>query len=345
MKATGWTPSARLKQIAIERAQPLSASLELTYRCNWRCVFCYNPRHHDKRGLSGREWLGVLDDLRALGTLYVSLTGGEPLTHPEFFAIARGVRERAFALRILSNAALITDKVADKIADLNPIAVETSLHGSRPETHDRATATPGSFTAFFRGLDRLQERGVSVVVKTPLTRLNEDEIEAIHTLVEARDVPWRLDSVLTPRDDGDLGPLAYRASPPAVENVYRRLAAVGQLPHEERSKGGVNCGVGRTTIAIDPEGNVYPCIQWRKAPMGNVRETALRELWPGADGRREAAAVSRAANDKLVESGGAMAVFPFCPALAYQNTGDPLQPDDRHREEAEMAERVRRSTG
>ena len=95
--ATGWTPSARLKRIAIERAQPLAASLELTYRCNWRCVFCYNPRHHDQRGLSGAEWIGVLDELRALGTLYVSLTGGEPLTHPEFFAIARGVRERAFA--------------------------------------------------------------------------------------------------------------------------------------------------------------------------------------------------------------------------------------------------------
>ena len=90
--ATAWTPSARLKQMAVERAQPLSASLELTYRCNWRCVFCYNPRHHDRRGLSGAEWVGVLDELRALGTLYVALTGGEPLTHPEFSAIARGVR-------------------------------------------------------------------------------------------------------------------------------------------------------------------------------------------------------------------------------------------------------------
>ncbi len=345
MTTTGWTPSARLKRIAIERAQPLSASLELTYRCNWRCVFCYNPRHHDQRGLSGAEWLGVLDDLRALGTLYVSLTGGEPLTHPDFFAIARGVRERAFALRILSNGALITEKAADEIAGLNPMAVEMSLHGSRPETHDRATATPGSFDALVRGLDRLRERGVSVVVKTPLTRMNEGEVEAMQALVEARDVPWRVDSVLTPRDDGDPGPLAYRASPQAVERLYERLAAAGQLPQEERSKGGVNCGLGRITIAVDPEGNVYPCIQWRKTPMGNVRETPLRELWPVAEGRKEAAAVARAANDRLVDSGGAVAAFPFCPALAYMNTGDPLRPDDRHRDEAEIAERIRRSTG
>ena len=141
-----WAPSARLKQVIRERAQPLSASLELTYRCNWRCVFCYNPRHHDRRGLSGAEWLAVLDGLRELGTLYLTLTGGEPLTHPEFLAIARGARQRAFALRIFTNGALVTDAMADEIAALRPMAVEMSLHGEKAETHDRATATPGSST-------------------------------------------------------------------------------------------------------------------------------------------------------------------------------------------------------
>jgi MoaA/NifB/PqqE/SkfB family radical SAM enzyme len=340
-----WKPSARLKQIALERAQPLTASLELTYRCNWRCVFCYNPRHHDQRGLSGAEWLAVLDELRALGTLYVALTGGEPLTHPEFPVIARGARERAFALRILTNGALITERAADEIAALRPMAVEMSLHGSQAETHDRTTATPGSFGALFRGLDRLAERGVPVVLKTPLTCLNESEVEDMNALAEARGVPWRLDPVLTPRDDGDTGPLAYRASAGAVEGIYRRLADVGQLPHEERSKGGFNCGLGRTTLVVDPEGNVYPCIQWRKTPLGNVRATPLRELWPSSETRVEAAAVSRAANDRLVATGGSLASFPFCPALAYQNTGDPLEPDERHREQAEIALRIRGSTG
>jgi AdoMet-dependent heme synthase len=343
--AGSWTPSARLKKIALERAQPLSASLELTYRCNWRCVFCYNPRHHDRRGLSGEEWLGVLDELRALGTLYVALTGGEPLTHPEFFAIARGVRERAFALRILSNGALITERAAAEIAALGPLAVEMSLHGSRAETHDRATATPGSFDAMLRGVDRLLERGVSVVLKTPLTRLCEDEIEPMHALAEARGVPWRVDPVLTPRDDGDRGPLDYRASPQAVERMYRRQAAAGRLPDEERVKGGVNCGLGRTTLAVDPEGNVFPCIQWRKSALGNVRETPLRALWPTAEGRTEAAAVARAANDTLVAAGGPLAAFPFCPALAHQETGDPLGLDGRHRALAELVDHIQRSAG
>jgi MoaA/NifB/PqqE/SkfB family radical SAM enzyme len=342
--ALGWTPSARLKQVALERAQPLAASLELTYRCNWRCVFCYNPRHHDRRGLSGTEWLAVLDDLRALGTLYVALTGGEPLTHPEFLAIARGTRERAFALRILTNGALVTEALAAEIAVLRPLAVELSLHGATAETHDRATATPGSFDAMLRGLDRLLSRNIGVVLKTPLTRLDEAEMEGMRRIADERGVPWRIDPVLTPRDDGDAGPLAFRASAEAVERMFRELKALGQLPQEERAEGGTNCGLGRTTIAVDPEGNVFPCLQWRRAPLGNVRETRLREMWTGSPERLAAASVARSANDRMVEAGGALASFPFCPALALQRTGDPLLPDDSHREQAEAAERIRLGT-
>ena len=336
-----WTPSARLKQIALERAQPLSASLELSYRCNWRCVFCYNPRHHDLRGMPTERWLGLLDELRELGTLYVALTGGEPLAHPDFLRIARGVRERAFALRILTNGALVTAALADEITRLLPMAVELSLHGACAATHDRATATPGSFEAMLRGTDRLLERGVPVVLKAPVTRLNEDELEDMLLIAGARGVPLRLDAMLTPRDDGDLGPLAYRASPAGVARMYRALGAQGLVPSEERVMGGTNCGLGRTTLAIDPEGNVFPCLQWRRASLGNVREAALAVVWRGSEERERAAAAARAANDRLAAADPVLSAFPFCPALAQQLTGDPLEPDAAQLEQAEIAHRAR----
>jgi len=339
--ALAWTPSARLKQVALERAQPLSASLEITYRCNWRCVFCYNPRHSDLRGLPTERWLGVLDELRELGTLYVALTGGEPLTHPHFLTIARGVRERALALRVLTNGALVTEELAAELALLRPMAVELSIHGANAQTHDRATATPGSFEAMLRGLDRLLRERVSVVLKAPLTRLNESEMEQMQQIAADRGVPLRLDPVLTPRDDGDAGPLAYRASPAAVERLFLALGAQGQIPNEDRVAGGVNCGLGRTTLAIDPEGNVFPCLQWRRAPLGNLRDTSLLGIWRESEERAAAAAVARTANERMRGAGAVLAAFPFCPALALQRTGDALQPDETHLEQAEAAARAR----
>jgi MoaA/NifB/PqqE/SkfB family radical SAM enzyme len=146
---------------------------------------------------------------------------------------------------------------------------------------------------------------------------------------------------MTPRDDGDKGPLQYRASPAAIERMYRKVAAIGRLPQSSRNEGGVNCGLGRLTLAVDPEGNVYPCLQWKKSALGNVREMRLKELWRTAPLRRQAADVARAANGAMLALGPAAASFPFCPALALERTGDALRPDERHMLEAEIAHRLR----
>ena len=236
--ALAWTPSARLKQVALERAQPLAASLELTYRCNWRCVFCYNPRHHDRRGLSGAEWLGVLDGLRAPRHALRRPHRGRA-AHPPGVPRHRPRRARARLRPAHPDQRRARDRARwpARSPPSDPLAVELSLHGATAATHDRATATPGSFDAMLRGLDRLLARKVGVVLKTPLTRLNEAEMDGMRRIADERGVPWRVDPVLTPRDDGDAGPLAYRASPEAVSRMFRELAALGQLPHEERANG------------------------------------------------------------------------------------------------------------
>jgi MoaA/NifB/PqqE/SkfB family radical SAM enzyme len=334
----GWF---RVKQRALALAQPIGAYLELTYRCNWRCVFCYNPRHFDRRGLDGAEWTEVLDDLRELGTLTVTLTGGEPLAHPQFAAVARAARDRRLGIRLFTNGALVSEELADVIAEIRPLAVEMSLHGARAETHEHATGVTGSFEAMFRGLERLKRREVPLVVKSLLTRLNEHELDGMIALAARWGVDHQLDAAISPRDDGDDGPLDHRASPDAVALMFRRTAEQGSLPSAGREPGGVNCGLGRITVAVDPEGEVYPCLQWRHSSLGNVRVTRLRDIWQGSEAREEAAGVAVAANEAMRSRGGALARFPFCPALAAQHTGDPLEPDEAHVARARIVDRLR----
>ncbi|HEX9189691.1 MAG TPA: hypothetical protein VGB87_21630, partial [Vicinamibacteria bacterium] len=69
-------------------------------------------------------------------------------------------------------------------------------------------------------------------------------------------------------------------------------------------------------------------------------DTPLPEMWARSTERAHAAEVALRANERLLEAGGALATFPFCPALALQRTGDPFRPDDDHRERAEIAARV-----
>ena len=331
-----------MKQHALANAQPLAVYLELTYHCNWRCVFCYNPRHTDVRPMSATEWIAVLDDLRTLGAFTLTLTGGEPLTHPEFFSIAGAARERGFAIRIFTNGALIDGMAADRIAALHPESVQLSIHGATAGTHDLATRHPGSFFEMWRGIDHLVGRDIRVSLKSSLTRLNEHELEDLIDLVAGRGLPLHIDPALTPRDDGDPSPLSYLPSPDAVRRLMRKQLVAESLHKVERVEGGVNCGLGRLTTAIDPEGNVYPCIQWRKSSLGNVRQSPLRELWKNSPVREEAAAVATAVNDHLIRIGGPLSEFPFCPALADQRTGTVFEADEGIRDRADLAATIRR---
>lgn len=316
---------ADLSDRANRREQPLSAFLELTYACNLRCVFCFNPRHHDLVGLSVDEWRDVLDGLRGLGTLHVTLTGGEPLTHPEFFTIAEAARSRFFALRIFTNGALVDGETAARLSDLYPAGVELSLHGANAPSHDYVTGRTGSFDALLRAVRELQARDVPLVLKTPLTRHNELDILAMVALARRLCVPYQIDPRLTPKDDGDLSPLAHSASPAGADSVRATVDARGPAPEERKRRlGEPNCALGRSTLAVDPEGNVFPCIQWRQTALGNVRDAPIGELWRFSPARREAAEISVRANDHVVTLGSSSGSGGFCPALAFQESGDSL---------------------
>ena len=117
------------------------------------------------------------------------------------------------------------------------------------------------------------------------------------------------------------------------------------------------CQAALDQVTLDALHRQAPCQPWphwtayrtTKLFLLNAYEhtgevKALRELWQTSEERVAAAGVARTANDRLVQAGGALARFPFCPALAEQGTGSPLEPDSQHRARAEMAERVRNST-
>jgi MoaA/NifB/PqqE/SkfB family radical SAM enzyme len=333
-----------LEQLALEKGIPLSAHIELTRRCRWRCLFCYSThgRPIPSRVLRLDEWIRILDELRVLGTLSIAFTGGDPLEHPAFFEIAEAARARAFALRILTNGSRLGGDVPDRVAALRPLSVEMSLHGSSAAAHDAVTRREGSFAEVWSAAAALRERNVPILLKTLLTSLSAPQLDEIIELAARRGVPLRVDPMVSPCDDGDRGPLRFRPPRRAVERLMGRLAEEGRLPTVRRRRPNqLNCGVGRTTIAIDSEGRVYPCPLWRAGSLGDVRARSLPEMWRDSPVREEASAVSVRANEMLREAGGALARFPFCPAFAHKITGDPLGLSPAFTASARAAEKAR----
>ncbi|HEX8155397.1 MAG TPA: radical SAM protein, partial [Thermoanaerobaculia bacterium] len=80
----------------------MSVLLELTYRCNLDCFFCYNDLGLRGKPLAFAQYETLLRELAAMNVMTVVLSGGEPLAHPDFFRIGALARELGFVVRIKS---------------------------------------------------------------------------------------------------------------------------------------------------------------------------------------------------------------------------------------------------
>ena len=103
----------RLLLEAEERFIPLEISLELTHRCNFSCEHCFVPDHAAPDNVPTPRLMSVLEELADMGTLFITLTGGEVFARSDWHAIARRARDLGFSLRLFSNGALVDESVAD----------------------------------------------------------------------------------------------------------------------------------------------------------------------------------------------------------------------------------------
>ena len=86
---------------------PIVAQIIPTRRCNLSCGYCNEyDRHSDPVPLA--ELQRRIDRLAELGTTIVTLSGGEPLLHPDLGAIVASIRRRGAIATVITNGYLLT---------------------------------------------------------------------------------------------------------------------------------------------------------------------------------------------------------------------------------------------
>jgi MoaA/NifB/PqqE/SkfB family radical SAM enzyme len=327
--ADSGNPYTKLMEKAFSDAIPLNCQIEITYRCNHLCSFCYNSPT-GQREMTTEEIFTALQKISEFGVLYVTLTGGEAMCHKDFYKIAAEVRRLGMALRIYSNGYLMADpKVVEQVKALTPTEIEISVHGSKPETHDTLTRIKGSFEKTWTAIRNLTEAGLKVNLKCAITRLNQDELFEVRDMGEALGLRVQFDSVITPKDDGNADPLALRADDEFIRKYWGEWYSElhrGQLPPRANhcaSEGGANCGTARAGFTIDPYGNILPCVAFRRS-AGNILEVAkLGDAWDKSPVLQEARDLAVEVRNKLDEHEDGK-YFTFCLGVAETQKGDPL---------------------
>jgi radical SAM protein with 4Fe4S-binding SPASM domain len=262
---------------------PLEVALELTHHCNFRCQHCYIPDFSAPDLLSTERIFTLLDELAEMGTLYLTLTGGEMLLRRDWFEIASRARSLGFSLRLFTNGSTVDEEKADLIKTLYA-TVEVSLYSMDPEIFERITQKKGSFEKTIRGIELLREREIEVLLKIPMMVYNTTGFEKVFEYAERIGATARADARIVAKKNGDLVTLKLRAEPDALMPLYRSGYTPCSIPEEGRSDpraGGPLCAAGNRYANIASSGEVRAC-NILPGEAGNLREQTFREIWEGS---------------------------------------------------------------
>lgn len=292
---------------------PIVAHWALTYRCNLSCAFCYAGSHPGREPEPAPEVRRrIVERLAEWGVLEVAIGGGEPAVLPDLPDLLAAIRAAGMVPNVTTNATVHRGDVIEALARHAGIV---HLSADRPDRLDAARG-PRVSERLRRTARDLVAAGARIGVNLLLTPDNVRDLR--RSLEEAVGLGASGITILRPKGEwaraswpgfpaaGDLdaaaaGIRAFLAGRPAVrlfvDTALRgEWAALGLFEDPEPDVRG--CGGGQRHVAVNPEGDVFPCSHARLADyrMGNLLIDDLARIWtsnPGRSARRRYLAACR----------------------------------------------------
>lgn len=293
--------------------RPLYVKIKLTWQCNLRCTMCNVWRQSRENRLTIPIIRSLAEELAALGTRKIHLSGGEALLHPKIFQIIPLFAEQDMRVNLTSNGTSLTQETAARLVESGIRNVSVSLDGATPAVHD-ALRGKGNWKRTLRGIRNLRRaakharRKAHIRINTVITRRNYQDLanlpEIAHhagadrlTLIPVDDPSgrFRLNKSRIREYNEEVAPfLADRAlGYGMIEEVSAAYPFGREKADVELSKAGLYarglyhlqpCYMPWVHAMIDPKGHVYPCCTMRSGrPLGNlIKKGSFRNVWEGA---------------------------------------------------------------
>ena len=221
---------AEMNQKALALGIPISVHLDITYRCNERCVHCYLD-HDDHGEMTTAEIKDILNQLSDAGVFFLTLSGGEVLMRRDFFEIVEHARRLLFNVKVKTNGVMIREPEAKRIRELGVEQVQISVYSHRPEIHDAITKLPGSLKRTIEAIRFLKSQGLKVVIANVLMASNLFDNAGVMALAKELGVLYTLDPTITPKN--------------GRRHIYPRAAHSRQRPQAGLPQPGIGGQRGR----------------------------------------------------------------------------------------------------
>jgi len=321
---------------------PLWLLLELTYRCPLHCVYCSNPTEFAHTGdeLGTDDWIRVLREARALGSVQLGLSGGEPLLRDDLEQIVSEAHALGFYINLITSGVGLNESRIGALKAAGLDHIQLSFQDSTRKMNDFLSSTR-TFDLKSQVAALIKRYDYPMVLNVVLHRHNIDHVEQILDMAQQMGAEyvelantqyygwaWLNRAQLMPSREQ-----VRRAE--EVTNGFRkrvgdRMKVYFVVPDyfERRPKACMN-GLGSVFLTVAPDGIALPCHAARMLPgltLPSVREASVGWIWydsPGFNHFRGDAWMKepcRSCPEKGRDFGG-------CRCQAYLLTGDAANAD------------------
>jgi len=173
-------PESNSSPDANQPGPPLWLLAELTYRCPLHCVFCFNPVNFAKveSELDTENWLRVLNEARALGSVQCGFSGGEPLARNDLEVLVAEAHKLGYYTNLLTSGVGLTEARASALKDAGLDHIQLSFQDSTKELNDFLSNTK-TFDLKNRVAKIIADHEFPMVLNCVIHKLNIDYIDKI----------------------------------------------------------------------------------------------------------------------------------------------------------------------
>lgn len=276
------TAMEELSDYAVKHWKIINVSIELTHCCNQRCGCCY-LEDFTQKGLDVKDLQKIAKQLNQIGAIFILFTGGEIFTRHDVLEIMEEFSRYEFALELKTNGLMLTPDIIRRLKNLNIFNLQVSLYDIYDGWSEYTNSNYLS-NRLMQNIILLQEAGIPLSVAVLVGKHNIGQLDLYKEWLDKIGVKEVFyNPYITPNRNGLGDEVSYRLSYQQMKEKFLPfLKKVDGLfsPREYRSLSCKNqpaCYAGRDQITIDPQGIVYPCLDFR-LPLGNIQEERIQEI-------------------------------------------------------------------
>ena len=263
---------------------PIEGALELTFKCNLKCIHCYCVHcHSDKKELNTEEIFNLLDQLAENGCIWLLMTGGEPLLRKDFKEIYLYAKNLGFIITLFSNSLLINHDYARLLSEYPPHLLEISVYGASDETYLSLGGGKNGYTQLINTLDLLDYYDIKYSLKSVIISNNKHDFDDIVKLCESRSNHFRFNTEIMYKLDKT--PVQEGVALKAGEAVYIETLdkKYSWSDNSDKRSSFLNeklffCEAGNTSFNINPFGEVSLCGRARN-PSYSIKDFSFSDIW------------------------------------------------------------------